>query len=1239
MPRQSSRTIPENYYSTSDSIETSVGGSNMAEISYDEVMMGESKPNEPVKALSSRLVSFRNWLEKDAGCTLHPAVCIVNGEATDGTKNAPVLTYAANAAALNSNLSSGRCGVIDNEGERALYERTIGCQVRVARELKKGEIMCSVPRKAMITPELVAKSDAGKAVLACVEGTQNLSADQYWSAFLHSGSGLKKMSDRVNIGNATQLLVKILRERKTAETTLAKAQKEMNDGKQTRVQLCPKGKLSTRAVFLAFLIHQRFSKGSYPAITTSENTEYSENNPKSFGPYTRTLPSTISLPICWKRNELALLSACVSGVATLQEVAANTCLLSSDFCSLIESGILHRFPNVFPKGLITWDRWMWAAATHMSRNFPASLYLNKGEDRAEFAVNGPKPADVWDDLGIMVPLLDMLNHEEESSQILWEQTGENESGESILDPRISLQKRVKKGCQVYNVYSSTNNQELISQYGFALMSNTTDQVSIGFGFIDGVGKVPKPKSYYEKDIISCKTPVLNSRGKTAEKKEDKNEYNFMGYRKDEDYLIYDTTEGNLVNRWWNPDRLRLLENLPNFSEKLMSTLKLGKKLSCTALNDGSYDNVLLSTAIIATMPRNEVTKNIKALTGDSTETKNSVLSLSKRHVRVLRRYLLFYFSQKLEKLLANLNSGLKDHFNYVQLWHKISKGGLFYEGDDGCMSWQTFFDTYAYSAAMEVEKRYYAMGPDSCVLTLYDGHLRAIQRSIEGLLSTENFEAVVLKQIENLGFKIGSEEGEDDVEEIEVKAPSNENVGSKNTSRSSSNSRKDKSSDNNNSGKNSTSKQNESSSNGKNEKSNSSSKSKNSESNRSGRIRRNRKGARPPAIKLHVGNLSYATKPAELFEFFVNKYGRDNVLECHIPTERDTGKSRGFGFVTMPEGAAIQALTSGRVHEIEGRVLKVAQSNTAGSGKNSRNSNNPPITNDRCNKCGYRPRYCDCGNMNMPVHMRHPMDDMRNPPLPPPMPPQDFGGHYGRQPYEPNMYGGGGGGGWHRGQNWNMERRRSRSRSPSLREGRGGRMDDANYYHSYGPDRRSYDRGYRDSRGRSYSRSRSRSISRDRDRGRDRSRHSRSGGRRSSRGSGSGYHRRHSRSRSRSDSRSRSRSWSRSRSRSYGKGPRRGDDAERKMSTAESMDRARSRSRSHSRSSLPMSKGNGEKKRDGKNRNRSRSRSRSRGRRERRKRSKGSSSRKESSKRYNRSRSGNHSPSMSRSRSRSWSQG
>ena len=74
-------------------------------------------------------------------------------------------------------------------------------------------------------------------------------------------------------------------------------------------------------------------------------------------------------------------------------------------------------------------------------------------------------------------------------------------------------------------------------------------------------------------------------------------------------------------------------------------------------------------------------------------------------------------------------------------------------------------------------------------------------------------------------------------------------------------------------------------------------------------------------MKLYVGNLSFNTTENDLQDLF-SSYGAVN--EAAIITDRETGRSRGFGFVTMagsPEGeAAIKALDG---KEFEGRKLTV----------------------------------------------------------------------------------------------------------------------------------------------------------------------------------------------------------------------------------------------------------------------------------------------------------------------------
>lgn len=74
-------------------------------------------------------------------------------------------------------------------------------------------------------------------------------------------------------------------------------------------------------------------------------------------------------------------------------------------------------------------------------------------------------------------------------------------------------------------------------------------------------------------------------------------------------------------------------------------------------------------------------------------------------------------------------------------------------------------------------------------------------------------------------------------------------------------------------------------------------------------------------FKIYVGNLNYKTNDATLRELFTV---HGEVLDVFIGTDRETGRSRGFGFVTMGSkeaGAAAIAALNGK--DFEGRPLVV----------------------------------------------------------------------------------------------------------------------------------------------------------------------------------------------------------------------------------------------------------------------------------------------------------------------------
>jgi RNA recognition motif-containing protein len=74
-------------------------------------------------------------------------------------------------------------------------------------------------------------------------------------------------------------------------------------------------------------------------------------------------------------------------------------------------------------------------------------------------------------------------------------------------------------------------------------------------------------------------------------------------------------------------------------------------------------------------------------------------------------------------------------------------------------------------------------------------------------------------------------------------------------------------------------------------------------------------------MNIYVGNLSYSNTSSNLEEIF-SEFGE--VSSAKVISDRDTGRSKGFGFVEMPNNdeanAAINELNN---KEVEGRKLRV----------------------------------------------------------------------------------------------------------------------------------------------------------------------------------------------------------------------------------------------------------------------------------------------------------------------------
>lgn len=88
------------------------------------------------------------------------------------------------------------------------------------------------------------------------------------------------------------------------------------------------------------------------------------------------------------------------------------------------------------------------------------------------------------------------------------------------------------------------------------------------------------------------------------------------------------------------------------------------------------------------------------------------------------------------------------------------------------------------------------------------------------------------------------------------------------------------------------------------------------------------------STKLYVGNLSFQTQQFDLRDHFAT-YGE--VVSADIITDRETGRSRGFGFVEMENSEAAQsAIDNLNGKDLDGRALKVNVANPRNNDRGGR---------------------------------------------------------------------------------------------------------------------------------------------------------------------------------------------------------------------------------------------------------------------------------------------------------------
>lgn len=74
------------------------------------------------------------------------------------------------------------------------------------------------------------------------------------------------------------------------------------------------------------------------------------------------------------------------------------------------------------------------------------------------------------------------------------------------------------------------------------------------------------------------------------------------------------------------------------------------------------------------------------------------------------------------------------------------------------------------------------------------------------------------------------------------------------------------------------------------------------------------------AKKIYVGNLPFSATDDSLRDLFAQ---HGEVVSATVVTDRETGRSRGFGFVEMDESGAADAISALDQQELDGRTLTV----------------------------------------------------------------------------------------------------------------------------------------------------------------------------------------------------------------------------------------------------------------------------------------------------------------------------
>jgi hypothetical protein len=166
------------------------------------------------------------------------------------------------------------------------------------------------------------------------------------------------------------------------------------------------------------------------------------NPPSHWDNYLCTVPPSFTTTTFWTDRELDEAAAIDPRVKDFTSTRRN------EFASRYNDYIPYltkRFPKLFPASFFNFQNYLWAATACYSRNW----VVNTG------------PADNRQPTHIMVPVLDLVNHQEKSCFVVFEETKREFS--IVAGPN-----GVKEGSEVMLSYGDKCNARLLTDYGFAV---------------------------------------------------------------------------------------------------------------------------------------------------------------------------------------------------------------------------------------------------------------------------------------------------------------------------------------------------------------------------------------------------------------------------------------------------------------------------------------------------------------------------------------------------------------------------------------------------------------------------------------------------------------------------------------------------------------------------------------------------------------------------------------------------